>query len=113
MRPAAPKRASTLRAAWDCAAARRQTHAYYTCLVPLPASQTHHSETMTLRRLAIHISLLLAAAAFAAQSKMTAAPRVEFIPWEEAAPIVTAAPAGTLPPELAGKQPQQLIDLWP
>src|SRR5438045_3384995 len=68
---------------------------------------------MTLRRLTIYISLLLAAAAFAAQSKMAAAPRVQFIPWEEAAPIVSAAPAGTLPPELAGKQPQQVMDLWP
>jgi len=37
----------------------------------------------------------------------------KFIPWEEAAPIVASAPPATLPPDLAGKKPQQLIDLWP
>jgi hypothetical protein len=65
---------------------------------------------MNLRPSTLHISLLLATSfALAAPTAL----RPEFVPWDEAAPIVAASAADTLPQDLAGKKPQQLMEMWP
>jgi len=78
---------------------------------------------MTRLRTTLRISLLLLLPALAFPQATpradAAAPKpstkfsASFIPWEEAAPIVASTPAAILPPDLAGKQPQQLSSLWP
>ncbi|MDP9266909.1 MAG: class I SAM-dependent methyltransferase [Acidobacteriota bacterium] len=76
---------------------------------------------MTLLRSALRTAPLLLLATLAFAAPPASRPRAQvspklipmFIPWEEAAPIVAAAPAATLPQDLAGKKPQHLMDLWP
>src|SRR5512140_928346 len=77
----------------------------HTILVAVPLSDL---QTMNLRSLAARIAILLLAALALAAT----APRAEFVPWEEAAPILAAA-GDTLPQDLAGKKPQQLMEMWP
>src|SRR5258708_547754 len=84
----------------------------HTILVPtqLPAPCDRQTLTMNLRPSAFRITLpLLASLALASP----AAPRAEFVPWEEAAPIVAASATDTLPQDLAGRTPQQLLEMWP
>ncbi|MBI2677894.1 MAG: class I SAM-dependent methyltransferase [Candidatus Koribacter versatilis] len=65
---------------------------------------------MNLRPTGFRIALLLIASfALAAPT----GPRAEFMPWEEAAPIVASSAADALPQDIAGKKPQQLMDMWP
>ncbi|HTK94135.1 MAG TPA: class I SAM-dependent methyltransferase [Terriglobales bacterium] len=63
---------------------------------------------MNPRSLAARIAILLLATLALAAT----APPAEFVPWEEAAPILAAA-GETLPQDLAGKKPQQLMEMWP
>jgi hypothetical protein len=49
----------------------------------------------------------------AATIALAAPPRADYIPFEEAASILAATPAAAVPPDLAGKKPQQLLEMWP